>query len=234
MTMKHKRTGTAGKAPLVADLDDGQLAMNVADAILFMKKTVGGVSSVVRVGAEISPAVAPTLKAASLAAFRAAIGAAAPSDIPAVPGPSFSGEIAASGTQINIGSIPADTRRIILYMVGLRLAAGNAVQLQLGTASGIISSGYASVSGGIASSSGLSLRLTNSAYFAFSDLVAINAAATRWAFLGTALKEDGSGPEREAFGSGIAPDLAGSLASLRLSVSGTTFAAGTVLAAFHP
>ncbi|NGM47935.1 hypothetical protein G5B31_20670, partial [Rhodobacter sp. SGA-6-6] len=74
MTMKQKRSNEPGKMPLIGDLADGQIAMNTHDAALFMRKTVGVDQSVVRVGAEMSAAVAATLKEATLPAFRAAIG----------------------------------------------------------------------------------------------------------------------------------------------------------------
>lgn len=54
MTMQQKRSGTAGKVPLVADLLDGEIALNITDAVAFMKKTVGGVPSVVKIGAEMA------------------------------------------------------------------------------------------------------------------------------------------------------------------------------------
>jgi hypothetical protein len=60
-TILHKRASAAGKVPMAADLASGELSINTRDAILFMKKTVGGVDSVVRVGAEMSPLVAGAL-----------------------------------------------------------------------------------------------------------------------------------------------------------------------------
>ncbi|NGM47929.1 hypothetical protein G5B31_20640, partial [Rhodobacter sp. SGA-6-6] len=72
--MQQKRSTTPGKVPAVGDLADGQIAMNTHDAVLFMRKTVGVDQSVVRVGAEMSAAVAATLREPTLPAFRAAIG----------------------------------------------------------------------------------------------------------------------------------------------------------------
>lgn len=50
MTMLHKRSAVPGKVPLLEDLAEGQLALNTADAVAFMRRTIGGVASVAKVG----------------------------------------------------------------------------------------------------------------------------------------------------------------------------------------
>ena len=45
-----KRSAVAGKRPLMADLALGELAINTSDGKLFLKKSVGGVDSIVQVG----------------------------------------------------------------------------------------------------------------------------------------------------------------------------------------
>ncbi len=45
-----KRSAVAGKIPLTADLQTGELAMNTNDGRVYMKKTVGGSDSITRIG----------------------------------------------------------------------------------------------------------------------------------------------------------------------------------------
>jgi hypothetical protein len=46
MTIVHKRSSVAGKSPVAADLALGELAVNTTDGKIYMKKSVGGVESV--------------------------------------------------------------------------------------------------------------------------------------------------------------------------------------------
>ncbi len=50
MGIKMKRSSVTGKAPVVADLELGELAVNTTDGKLYMKKSVSGTESVVEVG----------------------------------------------------------------------------------------------------------------------------------------------------------------------------------------
>ncbi len=48
-TLQIKRTTVAGRVPTVAQLADGELAVNVTDGKLYLKKSAGGVDSIVDV-----------------------------------------------------------------------------------------------------------------------------------------------------------------------------------------
>lgn len=48
--MQHKRSAVAGKVPAVADIQLGELAINTTDGKLYLKRSVGGVESIVRIG----------------------------------------------------------------------------------------------------------------------------------------------------------------------------------------
>lgn len=48
-TLQIKRTTVAGRVPTVAQLADGELAVNVTDGKLYLKKSTGGVDSIVDV-----------------------------------------------------------------------------------------------------------------------------------------------------------------------------------------
>jgi hypothetical protein len=131
MTMKHKRSNTAGKVPLVADLEDGQLCVNTNDAILFMRKTVLGTPSIVRVGAEMSAPVAATLREASLPAFRAAIGAHDPVTTP----------IAFGSLSAGI-SLPDWACAVDVQFYNLQINSTGHALVQLGTAASWDTDGY--------------------------------------------------------------------------------------------
>jgi len=49
--IKLKRSAVAGKAPVVGDLQLGELGLNTYDGKLFTKKSVSGVESIVEIGA---------------------------------------------------------------------------------------------------------------------------------------------------------------------------------------
>lgn len=49
-TIKIKRSAVAGKAPVVGDLQLGELALNTYDGKLYAKKSVGGTESIVEIG----------------------------------------------------------------------------------------------------------------------------------------------------------------------------------------
>lgn len=48
--IKLKRSAVAGKAPAVGDLQLGELALNTHDGLLYAKKSVSGVESIVEIG----------------------------------------------------------------------------------------------------------------------------------------------------------------------------------------
>lgn len=48
--IKLKRSAVAGKAPVVGDLELGELALNTHDGLLYAKKSVSGVESIVEIG----------------------------------------------------------------------------------------------------------------------------------------------------------------------------------------
>lgn len=48
--IKLKRSAVAGKAPVVGDLELGELALNTHDGLLYAKKSVSGVESIVQIG----------------------------------------------------------------------------------------------------------------------------------------------------------------------------------------
>ena len=50
-TILLKRSNTAGKIPLVTDLQAGEAGYNTVDGLLYLKKTVAGVDSIVNIGA---------------------------------------------------------------------------------------------------------------------------------------------------------------------------------------
>lgn len=50
-TIKLKRSAVAGKAPVVGDLQLGELALNTTDGKLYTKKSVSGTESIVEIGA---------------------------------------------------------------------------------------------------------------------------------------------------------------------------------------
>lgn len=52
-TFRLKRSAVAGKAPAIADLQLGELAVNTYDGKLFVKKNVNGVESIVDVGGTV-------------------------------------------------------------------------------------------------------------------------------------------------------------------------------------
>ena len=134
-TIKTKLSPTPGKVPLVENLASGELALNTNDAILFMKKTIGGVDSVVRVGAEMSPVVAAALKETTGAAFLAALGGSAGYSSPVS---TTSGTT--SGTPA--ATIPANVRRVHVLFDNVAKTGTGAILLQLGTSDGIENSGY--------------------------------------------------------------------------------------------
>lgn len=51
--IKLKRSAVAGKAPVVGDLELGELALNTHDGLLYAKKSVSGVESIVQIGGGI-------------------------------------------------------------------------------------------------------------------------------------------------------------------------------------
>ena len=57
--IKLKRSAVAGKQPLVADIDYGELALNYADGILYYKNNIDGIASISGGGADADSA-APT------------------------------------------------------------------------------------------------------------------------------------------------------------------------------
>lgn len=64
-TIKLKRSAVAGKQPAVGDLALGELGLNTYDGKLFTKKSVGGVESIVEIGAgEGGGSVGPILEPA--------------------------------------------------------------------------------------------------------------------------------------------------------------------------
>lgn len=50
-TIRLRRSATPGKAPLVGDIQLGELALNTYDGKLYTKKSVSGTESVVEIGA---------------------------------------------------------------------------------------------------------------------------------------------------------------------------------------
>lgn len=50
-TIKIKRSSVAGKVPTTGDVSAGELAVNIADGKLYTRKEVGGVASIVEIGA---------------------------------------------------------------------------------------------------------------------------------------------------------------------------------------
>jgi len=134
-TIQLKRAAVAGKVPLVSDLASGELAVNTRDAALFMKKTVGGVDSVVRVGAEMSPLIAAALKATTWGNFLDAM--EAPNliyDQPAV--------AAAGQTVIDFTGAPSYIDHLHINFAGLSTSGTSGVLVQLGDSGGIEMSGY--------------------------------------------------------------------------------------------
>lgn len=76
MGIKIKRSAVEGKVPVVADLEIGQLAMNTADGKLYLKRSIGGVESIVQVGGVTSVAGrggAVTLTISDVALLQAAL-----------------------------------------------------------------------------------------------------------------------------------------------------------------
>lgn len=60
-TIRLKRSAVAGKQPATSDLQLGELGLNTYDGKLYTKKSVGGVESIVEIGASgvASPIVQP-------------------------------------------------------------------------------------------------------------------------------------------------------------------------------
>lgn len=50
-TIKIKRSSVAGKVPTTGDVSAGELAVNIADGKLYTRREVGGVASIVEIGA---------------------------------------------------------------------------------------------------------------------------------------------------------------------------------------
>ena len=58
-TVKLKRSATAGKVPLITDLELGELALNTYDGKLYTKKSVSGTESIVDLSASSAASSAP-------------------------------------------------------------------------------------------------------------------------------------------------------------------------------
>jgi hypothetical protein len=64
-TILLKRSAVAGKVPTTSDVPLGSLALNTTDGLLFTKKSVGGVESIVEIGAGSSGPIAETAQVIS-------------------------------------------------------------------------------------------------------------------------------------------------------------------------
>jgi hypothetical protein len=64
-TILLKRSAVAGKVPTTSDVPLGSLALNTTDGLLFTKKSVGGVESIVEIGAGGSGPIAETAQVIS-------------------------------------------------------------------------------------------------------------------------------------------------------------------------
>lgn len=248
MTMKMKRSNVAGKVPLTTDLEDGQIAVNTRDAILFMRKTVGETQSVVRVGAEMSAPVAATLKEATLPAFRAALGLGSlatltPTGTPNgakflrddaswqnIPQPTIAGPVStASGSAAEFTGIAAGASKITISFDKVSVGGTGNLLVQLGTAGGYATSGYessgSSNGSGTQFTNGLGIRIGNASQNFIGHMTLTRIPGTnRWieSYNGftTTVASYMSG--------GGVVDLGGSLDRLKIVASADNFDAGQI------
>lgn len=217
--IKTKLSPTPGKVPLIADLASGELAVNTNDAILFMKKTVGGVDSVVRVGAEMSPLLAGALKETTGAAFLGAMG--------------YQGRVlraaqAATGlSAIEELSIPTWANHIQVMIFGLDVSVADPL-VQIGDSGGFETTGYFSSSNSNGSTDGFIMACTTSdVLYGVMNLYRASADGTKWAASHGARRSTAN-----SVGGGT-KTLSAALDRVRVWSSGA-FSAGEVMVAYQP
>lgn len=138
-----------------------------------------------------------------------------------------------SGTAIDFTGIPSWVRRITLAFQGVSLSSTGDLLLQLGTSSGVETTGYASqvnafnnTPGGAAATNGVQITRLNAATYAWNGtLQIVNVSGNTWIVNGTALTDTAA---VTSLFSG-SKTLAGVLDRIRLTRTGTdTFDAGSV------
>ena len=137
MTMQQKRSATPSKVPEASDLADGQIAMNTADGLLFIKKAD---NSVIRIGAEMSAAVATTLREPTLAGFRAALG---------VLGDGQTWQDMSGARSVGV-TYPNDTGRPIMLAITAKMDGDRALQVSADGSSWVAVGSFPAASGAAA------------------------------------------------------------------------------------
>ncbi len=142
-----------------------------------------------------------------------------------------------SGTAITFGSIPSWANHIVMMLNGVSTTGTSAVMVQLGTASGFVTSGYNSngnsmgVSTSLYEDAGLLLESGGAAGLLRSGLVDMyRIDGNNWVYASTIKQAAVSGSTSNDNGAGNSGTLASVLTQVRLTtVGGTdTFDAGTV------
>ena len=142
-----------------------------------------------------------------------------------------------SGTAITFGSIPSWANRITMMLNGVSGSGTSELQVQLGTASGFVTSGYNSNSENVAatisqySDTGFLLEPGNVATYLHSGIVNIlRIDGNNWVYTSNIKRAAVSGTTINAYGAGNSGDLGAVLTQVRLTtLNGTdTFDAGTV------
>lgn len=124
---------------------------------------------------------------------------------------------ASSGTTASLGSLPAGLTWIDLYLQAVSLSGSDDLLVQLGTASGFVTTGYASAAELIGSpaayTTGFGIRIASASREA-SGIVRLRRAGTKW------FQDHGHGGGGGGSGGGWI-DLGGTLTQLRLTPTGS-------------
>ena len=139
-----------------------------------------------------------------------------------------------SGSAIDFTSIPAGVKRITIALSGVSTNGSSPLQVQIGSSSGLETSGYASQAstfnntpGGVGFTSGFALTALETADYVWSGIVTlVNVTGNIWVTSGTMMTNTAA--STTIFGGN--KTLAGTLYRLRLTtVNGTdTFDAGSI------
>lgn len=133
MAIRHKRTTTLGKVPLVSDLVMGQLALNVRDGRLFALRDPNNDNNpqVITLGAEMSSLLAAALKETTGAAFLAALGITSSSGLDLIETKN------ATGTEVLFTGL-GGYRDVMFVGAGVQGGSSMTTQMQVGSAGGYL------------------------------------------------------------------------------------------------